>query len=60
MNKVMHTKGGKANCNYIIHGGYMKDYNDDNDAENMRRLIKETLTYANDVLKCKSILFPLN
>lgn len=56
----MKTRGGKANCNYIIHGGYMKDTNEDNDADNLRRLVLETLKCANDDLNCKSIVFPLN
>ncbi|KAL4497317.1 hypothetical protein ABPG72_011252 [Tetrahymena utriculariae] len=60
LNKVMHTKGGKANCKFIIHGGYMKDTNEENDGDNLRRLITESLKHASDVLECQSILIPLN
>ncbi|KAL4447106.1 hypothetical protein ABPG74_013958 [Tetrahymena malaccensis] len=60
LNKVMHTKGGKANCKFIIHGGYMKDTNEENDGDNLRRLITECLKHASDILECQTILLPLN
>ncbi|EAR85654.1 macro domain protein (macronuclear) [Tetrahymena thermophila SB210] len=60
LNKVMHTKGGKANCKYIIHGGYIKDTNENYDGDNLRRLITESLTHASDILECQTILLPLN